>query len=146
MIRAGWHLINPGVRFCLVALAALFLASCTTTTIDQYRQGDTGIEGHESVVILGRRQGAAYETREEFVECVGDRMGNGRDGVNIVPEQLFVDALFPWFEPRTAPMRSDDLEQLMAQPLVPEKISEFGIRYIVWLDGETQRTNEMGSI
>lgn len=146
MIRTGWQLIGPGARICLALLAMMFLSNCTTTTIDQYRQGDTGIETHESVVILGRRQGAAYETRAEFVECVGDRMGNGRDGVNIVPEQQFVDALFPWFEPRTAPMRSDDLEQLMAQPLVPEKINEFGIRYIVWLDGETQRSNEMGSI
>jgi hypothetical protein len=124
----------------------LVLQACTTTTIDEFRQGATGISSDEAIVILGRRQGAAYETRAEFVECVGDRIARGTDGINVIPEQHFVDALFPWFEPRTAPLRSDDLQQLMAQPLVTEKMAEFGIRYIVWLDGQTETTSRMGSI
>ena len=127
-----------------VLLAAL--GACTTTTIDEFRQGATGIDAGESVVILGRRQGAAYETRADFVQCVGDRMRRGTGAVAVIPEQQFVDALFPWFEPRTAPLRSDDLQQLMAQPFVAEKMSEFGIRYIVWLDGQTETSNRMGSI
>ena len=124
----------------------LVLQACTTTTIDEFRQGATGIDDHETVVILGRRQGAAYETRAEFVQCVGERMSRGADAITVVPEQQFVDALFPWFEPRTAPLRSEDLQQLMAQPLVTEKMTEFGVRYIVWLDGQTETTSRMGSI
>lgn len=124
----------------------VILQACTTTTIDEFRQGETGIDAHEAIVILGRRQGAAYETRAEFVECVGERIARGNDAINVIPEQQFVDALFPWFEPRTAPLRSDDLQQLMAQPLVTEKMTEFGIRYIVWLDGQTETTSRMGSI
>lgn len=136
------------VGFLSVAalLLGLGLAACTTTTIDEFRQGDTGINSNESIVILGRRQGAAYETRAEFVKCVGDRMSRGTNAINVVPEQEFVDALFPWFEPRTAPMRSEDLEQLMQQPLVTDKMSEYGVRYIVWLDGQTETTSRMGSI
>lgn len=130
----------------IVFAACWFLQACTTTTIDQFRQGATGINEGEAVVILGRRQGAAYETRAEFVECVGDRMARGNNSVRVIPEQQFVDALFPWFEPRTAPLRSEDLQQLMAQPLVTEKMSEFGVRYIVWLDGQTETTSRMGSI
>lgn len=135
-----WHV--PVVVFVVCWL----LQACTTTTIDQFRQGATGINEGEAVVILGRRQGAAYETRAQFVQCVGERMGRGRDSVRVIPEQEFVDALFPWFEPRTAPMRSEDLQQLMAQPQVTDKMSEFGIRYIVWLDGQTETTSRMGSI
>ena len=56
----------------LLVLVAVVLAACTTTTVDEFRQGETGIESHESVVILGRRQGSSYETREEFVDCVGE--------------------------------------------------------------------------
>jgi hypothetical protein len=130
----------------LVFAMSWLMQGCTTTTIDQFRQGATGISDGEAVVILGRRQGAAYETRAQFVECVGDRMGRGNNGVRVVPEPEFVDALFPWFEPRTAPLRSEDLQALMAQPLVTEKMTEFGIRYIVWLDGQTETTNRMGSI
>lgn len=127
-------------------LLALLLPACTTTTIDEFRQGETGIETHESVVILGRRQGSNYETRAKFVDCVGDHIANGNDGIRVIPEQEFVDAMFPWFEPRTAPMRSEDMEQLMAQPLVTSKMDEYGIRYIIWLDGQTETINRMGSI
>ena len=122
------------------------LASCTTTTIDEFRQGETGIENNESVVILGRRQASDYETRSEFVDCVGERMTRGDDAISIVPEQEFVDAMFPWFEPRTAPLRTRDLERLMTEDVVADRMTEFGIRYIVWLDGFTETTDRSGSI
>lgn len=133
-------------RLLLVAVLAVAAAGCTTTTIDEFRQGETGINAEETVVILGRRQGSNYETSASFVGCVGDRMGRGRNGLVVVPEQEFIDSLFPWFEPRTAPMRSEDLEQLMAQPLVTQRIDEFGIRYIIWLDGQTETTSRSGSM
>jgi len=122
------------------------LASCTSTTVDEFRQGETGIGSDESVVILGRRQASDYETRSEFVQCVGERMTRGDDSIRVVPEQEFVDAMFPWFEPRTAPLRTRDLEQLMAEDVVATKMNEFGIRYIVWLDGFTETTDRSGSI
>ena len=128
----------------LIVLA--LMSACTTTTIDEFRQGETGIESHESIVLLGRRQGSNYETRAEFVECVGDRVKRGTGGINVIPEQEFVDAMFPWFEPRTAPMRSTDMQVLMEQPQVAQKITDYGIRYIVWLDGQTETSNRVGSI
>ena len=129
------------------ALAFVFLlAACTTTTVDEFRQGETGIESHQSIVILGRRQGSTYETREEFVNCVGERVGRGETAIRVIPEQEFIDSLFPWFEPRTAPLRTADLQVLMEEPLVAQKITDYGIRYIVWVDGQTETSNRMGSI
>ena len=136
-----WH----GRRALLLAALAA-IAGCTSTTVDEFRQGETGIASDEAVVILGRRQASDYETRSEFVQCVGDRMARGEGAINVVPEQEFVDAMFPWFEPRTAPLRTRDLEQLMSENVVAEKMSEFGIRYIVWLDGFTETTDRGGSI
>ena len=130
----------------LLSFSAALLAACTSTTVDEFRQGETGIENDEAVVILGRRQASDYETRSEFVECVGDRMARGDNAINIVPEQEFIDAMFPWFEPRTAPLRTRDLEQLMAEDVVAAKMSEYGIRYIVWVDGFTETTDRQGSI
>jgi hypothetical protein len=127
-------------------LTGVLLANCTNTTVDEFRQGETGIESHESIVILGRRQASDYETRADFVNCVGDQVNSGSNSINVVPEQVFVDALFPWFEPRTAPLRTQDLERLMGEELVAEKIDEFGIRYIVWVDGFTETTGRSGSI
>lgn len=139
------HLLGRNrLGIALLLLAAL--GSCTTTTIDEFRQGETGIESHESVVILGRRQASDYETRSEFVSCVGERMTRGEGAISVVPEQEFVDAMFPWFEPRTAPLRTRDLERLMSEAVVADRMTEFGVRYIVWLDGFTETTDRSGSI
>tara|TARA_R110000824_G_scaffold336_3_gene1940 strand:+ start:96527 stop:97198 length:672 start_codon:yes stop_codon:yes gene_type:complete len=124
----------------------LILGACTTTEIDQFRQTDTEINGDDSIVILGRRQSNAYETEGDFVECVGNVVASGSDGINVIPEELFLNEMFPFFEPRTAPMRTDHLEQLMQQETAAQKLDEFGVVYIVWLDGLTQRSGENGSI
>lgn len=130
----------------LLPLLVVLLASCTSTTVDEFRQGATGINSDESVVILGRRHSSDYETRAEFVDCVGERMATGNDALSVIPEKQFVDAMFPWFEPRTAPLRTRDLERLMSEPVVADKMAEFGVRYMVWLDGFTETSGRTGTI
>ena len=130
----------------LLPLLVVLLASCTSTTVDEFRQGETGINSDESIVILGRRHSSDYETRAEFVDCVGERMTTGNDSISVIPEKEFVDAMFPWFEPRTAPLRTQDLERLMAEPVVAEKMAEFGVRYMVWIDGFTETSGRTGTI
>ncbi|MEJ6678724.1 MAG: hypothetical protein QNL34_01160 [OM182 bacterium] len=130
----------------LLPLLVVLLASCTSTTVDEFRQGPTGINSDESVVILGRRHLSDYETRAEFVDCVGERMTTGNDALSVIPEKQFVDAMFPWFEPRTAPLRTRDLERLMSEPVVADKMAEFGVRYMVWLDGFTETSGRTGTI
>ena len=130
-------------KFCLL-IALSVIASCTSTTVDEFRQGETGITSDETVVVLGRRQASDYETRSEFIDCVGEKMGRGDNALNIIPEQEFIDAMFPWFEPRTAPLRTQDLAKLMAEDVVANKMGEFGIRYIVWDDGFTETSGRTG--
>ena len=136
------QIVHVGVAFFIASL----LAACTSTTVDEFRQGETGIETDESIVILGRRQASDYETDSGFVECVGDRMQRGENAISVVPEQEFIDSMFPWFEPRTAPLRTRDLEQLMAEDVVANKMNDYGIRYIVWVDGVTETSGRTGSI
>jgi hypothetical protein len=127
-------------------LALLTLGACTTTEIDEFRQGATNIEDGDSIVILGRRQNNNYETEGSFVQCVANVVAGGRDGINVVPEQEFLDAMFPFFEPRTAPMRTGHLKELMSLEVASQRMTEYGIQYIVWLDGITQRSGQAGSI
>ncbi len=134
------------VKATLLAALLIGLSACTTTEIDEFRQVDTQVEFDESIVILGRRQNNAYETEGDFVECVANVVSSGSDGINVIPENLFLNEMFPFFEPRTAPMRTEHLGQLMDQEAAAEKMEEFGVEYIVWLDGLTQRSGESGSI
>jgi hypothetical protein len=57
-----------------------------------------------------------------------------------------VDRLFPWFEPRTVPADTKGLPVLMDRPGVKQAIADMGVRYVVWLDGDTERVAEGGSL
>lgn len=133
-------------RMMVVLLALTALSGCTTTEIDEFRQGTTSLSEGESIVILGRRQNNNYETEGNFVQCVANIVGSGKDGITVVPEQEFLDAMFPFFEPRTAPMRTAHLKQLMEIDQAKERLAKYGIEYIVWLDGLTQRSQQAGTI
>ncbi|GLS27665.1 hypothetical protein [Marinibactrum halimedae] len=124
------------------------LNGCTTITIDEHKQADADItiESHQSVVILGRRHSSDYETEPDLISCIGNVMSNGNNGLNIIEEQTFTDSLYPWFEPRTAPMRVKDLNRFLKNEAVAQAIDAFNIRYIVWVDGNTETTNSSGSI
>ena len=138
--------LTYSIRLVFAIPAAIFLSSCTTTEIDEFRQSATTINQDESIVILGRRQNNNYETEESFVGCVANVVSSGQNSISVVDERVFLDAMFPFFEPRTAPMRTGHLEQLMAVDVAAEKMEEFGIEYIVWLDGITERSDQSGSI
>jgi len=140
---------QPGralLQLLSATLLGLFLAGCTTTEIDEFRQGATSITGDESIVILGRRQNNDYETEGDFIQCVANVVGGGQDGINVVNEREFLDAMFPFFEPRTAPMRTTHLKELMAIDMAKQRLEQFGVEYIVWVDGLTQRGDSAGSI
>ncbi|MES2626720.1 MAG: hypothetical protein V4628_15645 [Pseudomonadota bacterium] len=130
----------------VLLLITISLSACTTTEIDEFRQGATNISSDEKIVILGRRQNNNYETEGSFVDCVAGIVSSGSDGIQVIAEQDFLDAMFPFFEPRTAPMRTSHLQELMRLEVAAQKIEEFGVEYIVWLDGFTERSDGGGSM
>lgn len=134
-------------RLAIIA-APMVLAACTSTSIDEYRQsgvGDIPIASHESIVILGRRHLGDYETEPEFIGCIGDKLKSGLD-MSVVQEKRFLDQLYPWFEPRTAPLKLTRMEVMMSEPKIAEQIKSMGIHYMVWIDGSTDTTDSTGSL
>jgi hypothetical protein len=127
--------------------ATLLLSGCVTNTVQQVREAGTSLSANDSVVVLGRRsRPTSNETELDFVSCVGDNLNDGDQGIRTIPEQAFLDALFPWFEPRTAPVNSSDLPKLIQQPSLAARLAEIGLRYLIWIDGSTQRTEQSGSL
>lgn len=134
-------------RALLITCAAALLGGCaSTTTIDDYRPTTEpiAIQSHEKVAVLGRRDAGHYETDSGFIECLGGQLDGSH--FQVVPEQVFVDALYPWFEPRTAPKGINRLKRLMSDPVVKEKVLQEGIRYLVWLDGEVESAGHAGTM
>lgn len=133
--------------FPVLLVAAGLLGGCaSTTTIDDYRPTTDLIEisSEEKVAVLGRRDAGHYETDTSFIECLGKSLDGLHFGV--VPEQEFIDALYPWFEPRTAPKGIKRLRKLMSDPYVKERVRERNIRYLVWLDGEVESAGHAGNM
>jgi hypothetical protein len=131
---------------CAVLVLVLLSGCLATTTSDEFRPSTEQIvvkEG-ERVVILGRRDAGHYETDRDFIECVGSKI-ESRD-ITVFPEQEFIDAIYPWFEPRTAPKRLARLRWLMDRSEIKKTVKHHRIRYLVWMDGSTETRNSSGSM
>ncbi|NIL93525.1 MAG: hypothetical protein GTO71_03560 [Woeseiaceae bacterium] len=129
-----------------VLVAATLASGCITSTVIDARTSETGIGDNESVVIMAKSYHLGNETEAKYIRCIEDNLARGRSGLNVIPHQEFVDSLFPWFEPRTAPAETKNLAKLMDRPGVAERIAEQGVRYIIWLDGDTDRVAGGGSL
>jgi hypothetical protein len=130
----------------LVALPCIIISACTTARVEDTRQAATGIQEGEGVVIMARSYHLGNETEMSFINCVTSAISRGSGGLRVVPSAEFVDALFPWFEPRTAPSDTKGLPDFMERPGVAEMIAEKGVRYMIWLDGDTDRVAGGGSL
>ena len=123
------------------------LAGCVTARVEESRQAHTtSIQDGEAVVLLTRHQSNAREAETSFSDCVVDDLGSGESALTTRTEQEFMDGLFPWFEPRLAPTTVEQLPKLLAQPGVAQRITDSGVRYVIWLDGETQTLDGGGTI
>jgi len=133
-------------RMLTFIAAGAVLSGCVTSRVENVRETTTGIAEGEGVVIMAKSYHLGNETEADFISCVGKSMGRGSSGLRVIPNSEFVDALFPWFEPRTAPAETKGLPKLMSRPGVAQKIREKGVRYVVWLDGDTDKVAGGGSM
>ncbi len=133
-------------KLILVILPCVVIGACTTARVEDIRVTATGIQEGEGVVIMARSYHLGNETETKFIDCVGSAISRGSDGLRVVPNDEFVDALFPWFEPRTAPSDTKGLPDLLERPGVARVIAQKGVRYVIWLDGDTERVAGGGSL
>ncbi len=130
----------------LSPLLLLALTACTTVRVDEHRVTQSVIHGDEKIVVLGRRHASDYETEPTLVSCIGDLVESGETDVEVIDEQAFLDDFYPWFEPRYAPMRAKDMRRFLKNQELIKALDEKNVRYIVWVDGNTETTDSAGSI
>lgn len=130
----------------MFSLLAVCLTGCVTSRVEDARENTTGLKTGESIVIMAKSYHQGNETEADYLTCIEKALGGGSGGISVIPHQRFVDELFPWFEPRTAPADTKGLPALMNRPGVADAVKGMGVRYIVWLDGDTERVAEGGSL
>ena len=146
MILESYTGINLFIRFFATGLIAAALSGCLTTRMEETKNSATGLLENESVVIMEASYHTGNETEDNFIDCVSKKVQKGRNGINVFPDEDFVDALFPWFEPRTMPQGPEALPALFARPGVTKRVTDSGVRYIVWVTGETEQSASGGSL
>jgi hypothetical protein len=134
-------------NFLGLAIAAALIAACSTTArLEPYKQTDAVLEEGDGVVVLARRHHSTHEAEQEFIDCIADALGSGKRDIAVHNSTAFEDMLYPHFEPSTAPLNLAAMAELLDQPLVAERIEASGVRFLVWLDGSTDRVASGGSI
>jgi hypothetical protein len=139
---AQWHKL----RALPILAVSLACSACMTTRVEESKNAATGLGSGESVVILATSYHKGKATENDFVECVSAEVQSGRGAVKVYSSGEFTDALFPWFEPRIMPQTPEALPELLSRPGVSERIAQRGIRYVVWVNGTTERTSQSGSM
>jgi hypothetical protein len=168
-----FHAPQRLARFCLrtlaIAASGCVLTGCMTARIEELREAPTQIGSHEAIVLLAKPHLEGTGTEEKFMNClerelVGQEFSavvaykqregkefDPRSSVTNRPFQIyadhhFVDALYPWLEPSTAPANAQGFSAFLARPGVSDRVNSMGVRFIVWIDGITQKTDGGGSI
>ena len=122
------------------------LSGCMQSRVEESREMPTHINKGEAVVILAKPQVEGTGAEDGFMDCVSDELRGGKEQIAVHGNNEFVDKMFPWFEPGTAPAKPEAIAALLTRPGVSEKVAASGVRYVVWLDGSTQKTDGGGSI
>jgi hypothetical protein len=148
---------------------ALSLGGCMTAKIEEMRSAPTKINSSEAVVLLAKPHLEGAGTEGKFLDClerelVGESVSAGvasakkngktiaaRSSIANKPFQIyadnqFVDAFYPWLEPSTAPINPQGFTNFLSRPGVSERIVSLGVRFIIWVDGATLKTDGGGSI
>ncbi len=131
----------PAATLCLA-----LLGGCMQARMDESREMQTKIASDEAVVILAKPQIEGAAAEDGFMDCVSSNLASGSHKLRVRGNNEFVDQLFPWFEPGTAPTRPEGVTAVLSRPGVSERVAETGVRYIVWLDGSTRKIDGGGSL
>ncbi len=131
--------------FLLATMSLVGLSGCMTATLEESRNIGTDIAAHEAVVLLAKPHVEGVTAEDDFMDCVGNKMASG-SSILVRANDAFVDSMFPWLEPSTAPQRPEGVSRLLARQAVAQRVADSGVRYIIWVDGVTRETDSGGSM
>ena len=122
------------------------LSGCTTTRLEEQTNLPFEILEGDSVVITSNSYHAGSETENDFLLCINNSLSNKQKMFNVIPTQQFINELYPWFEPRTAPQTTEDLSSFLNKDLVQQKIKTLDVKYFINISGQTKTNSSSGAL
>ncbi len=134
-------------RLIYPVLVCALLCGCKShTVIDRHHEIPVTMESGDSIVLLGRSTRLAESGDHDFVDCVGNMLETRNANLDVIQENEFVDAMYPWFESTTAPTDVSMLEPLFKNDAITERFEELAIKYLIWIEGRTETLESIGGI
>ncbi len=78
---------------------------------------------------------------KNFAECIQKELKKDLPNLTVIHEDRFRDALFPWFEYRTAPKDAKELSVTLNKPFIRSHLESIGVEILVYVHGETSQSN-----
>jgi len=78
----------------------------------------------------------------KFAECVQKKLKKYLQHIKFIPGEKFREALFPWFEPNTAPKEIEELSALLSKTFVKKRIESLGVELLIYVHGYTATYDE----
>jgi hypothetical protein len=78
---------------------------------------------------------------QNFAECLQKELKKDLPNLKVIPEYRFRDALFPWFEYRTAPKDAEELSATLNKPSIQSYLKSVGVEILVYVHGETSQSD-----
>ena len=143
-------------RTILLLSAILFVVDgCVKTEISDHLGTPTIIRLHQAIAVIPypltrnlRIDSYWYphwRSQTEVADCLVSSMKSVEPKLKFIERDSFRDALYPWFAPSTAPKSLKELASVMKNPLVKERMSNIGVRFVILVTGYTIERDFIGA-
>lgn len=122
--------------FCIFLIVSVILG-CTKSQIKDSLKDHSRANQYTTVTIF-----PINRESKEFAECVQEELKEDLQYFKFVSGDKFREALFPWFEPNTAPQDIEELSALLSKTLVKKRIESLGVEILIYVHGYTKTNDE----
>jgi hypothetical protein len=124
-----------GLPVELALMAAVLIAACaapTKTEVSFEPGSPTSSLAAGGVVLFPSFHDHPDAPEAAFIRCLrGEFLKRRPSQLRMMDTPAFQDALFPWFEAANAPRTVEELNSLLARPMIRDRIASLGVRYLL---------------
>jgi len=117
-----------------ILLFHLLLFGCMKSQIKESLMVQTHEQQFSAATVLA----VDFEDKG-FAECVQWRLKKKLPKIEFIRGNTFRDALFPWFEPKTAPRDIAELSAILGKTPVQERMEAIGVELLIYVHGDTNQ-------
>jgi len=120
-------------KFLCILIIVSVIFGCTKSQIKDSLKAHSLTNQYTTATIL-----PVNLKGKEFAECVKEKLKDDLQYLKFFPGDKFREAMFPWFEPNTAPKKIEEISALLTKPLVKKRIESLGVELLIYVHGYTK--------